>query len=206
MGAVAAAAADAIRSGLADAIATIRQEVDRFESALRGSGSALTSQATAIGDATSQTRVISDAFSKTATDIRSASGPLLQSGEKIATATSSFEGSLRSAVDALVASQVASQELNTSLREQTTSMAEIWRGYEARFVRIDEVLAKSVTDLATATERQGETLSRYATDIDQGLASATNKLTASVREMSDSFDEFSGSISDLRTSIRPAAE
>jgi|GEM_PF-1592775 len=204
--AVAASAAEAIRSGLAEAITTIRQEMDRFETALRGSNSALTSQASAIGDAASQTRVVSDAFSKTAIDIRSASGPLLQSGEKIASATSGFETSLRTAVEALASSQAASQELNTSLRDQSASMAEIWQTYEARFARIDEALAKSVTDLATATEQQGDTLSRYANDIDKGLASAVNRLTASVKEMGDSFDEFSGLMSDLKTSTRPAAE
>lgn len=204
--AVAASAAEAIRSGLAEAITTIRQEMDRFETALRGSNSALTSQASAIGDAASQTRVVSDAFSKTAIDIRSASGPLLQSGEKIASATSGFETSLRTAVEALATSQAASQELNTSLRDQSESMAEIWRTYEARFVRIDEALAKSVSDLATATEQQGDTLSRYANDIDKGLASAVNRLTASVKEMGDSFDEFSGLMSDLKNSTRPAAE
>jgi uncharacterized protein YoxC len=149
---------------------------------------------------------VSDAFSKTAIDIRSASGPLLQSGEKIASATSGFETSLRTAVEALATSQAASQELNTSLRDQSASMAEIWQAYEARFARIDEALAKSVTDLATATEQQGDTLSRYANDIDKGLASAVNRLTASVKEMGDSFDEFSGLMSDLKTSTRPAAE
>ncbi len=204
--AVATSAAEAIKSGLTEAITTIRQEIDRFEGALRGSNSALASQASALGEAASQTRVVSDAFSKTATDIRSASGPLLQSGERIATATSSFEGSLRSAIEALAASQAASQELNTSLREQGASMAETWRGYEARFAHIDEALAKSIGDLATATERQGDTLSRYATDIDKGLAQAVTLLTSSVSEMSDSFDEFSGSISELKSSFRPAAE
>lgn len=204
--AVAESAAEAMRLGLAEAIATIRQEIDRFETALRGSSSALVSQAGALGDAASQTRSASDAFSKAATDIRSASTPLLQSGEKIASATSDFEVSLRTAVEALAASQAASQDLSASLREQSASMAEIWKTYEARFVRIDEALAKSISDLAKATEQQGDALSRYASDIDKGLASAVNRLTASVKEMGDSFDEFSGLMSELKTVTRPAAE
>lgn len=204
--AVAAGAAEAIKTGLTEAIATIRQEVDRFESALRGSNSALSSQTNALGEATSQTRIVSDAFSKTAIDIRLASAPLLQSGERIASATSNFEDSLRLAVDALAASQVASQELNGSLREQSESMAKIWSNYEARFARIDEALAKSVSDLMTATERQGDSLSRYASDIDRGLANAVNTLSSSVKEMSDTFDEFSNSISELQSFVLPAAE
>ena len=78
-------------------------------------------------------------------------------------------------------------------------MAEVWRTYESRFARIDEALAKSITDLATATEQQGDTLSRYATDIDKGLAGAVNRLTASVKEMGDSFDEFSGLLSQVKS-------
>jgi hypothetical protein len=204
--AVAASAAEALKSGLTEAIATIRQEVDRFEGALRNSNAALSSQASALGDAASQTRSVSDAFSKTATDIRSASAPLVQSGERIAAATTNFEGSLRTAVDALVASQAASQELNESLSRQSESMAEIWANYEARFGRIDESLAKSITDLANATETQSETLRQYTTDIDKGLANAVNGLTASVKEISESFEDISESMSALKQPLQPAAE
>lgn len=204
--AIAESSAEAIRSGLAEAISTIRGEVERFETALRNSGSALSSQATAIGDATSQTRMVSDAFAKTANDVRVAAAPLIQSGEKIATATSSFEQSLNTAVQALSAGQDASGELATSIKQQGETLVDTWREYEQRFVRIDEALAKAVNDLAGATERQGETLGRYTADIDKGLAQAVTQLSSSLTDIQESVEDFGESVTELKTALRSSAE
>lgn len=203
---VAGSSAEAIREGLADAIASIRAEVDRFEGALSKSGSALTSQASAIGDATTQTRLVSDAFAKTANDVRVAAAPLIQSGEKIASATTGFEQSLQSAVEALSASQQASGELATSIRGQGEQLIETWREYEGRFIRIDEALAKAIGDLAGATESQGETLSRYTSDIDKGLAQAVTQLSATLNDIQGSVEEFGEAVTDLKSAMRTAAE
>ncbi|WP_417435336.1 anti-phage ZorAB system protein ZorA [Hoeflea sp.] len=203
---VAQSSAEAIREGLTDAIASIRAEVDRFEDALGKSGAALTSQASAIGDATSQTRLVSDAFAKTANDVRVAAAPLIQSGEKIATATTGFEQSLQSAVESLSASQQAAGELATSIRGQGEQLIETWREYEGRFVRIDEALAKAIGDLAGATESQGETLSRYTSDIDQGLARAVTQLSATLNDIQGSVEEFGEAVTDLKSAMRTAAE
>ncbi len=203
---VAQSSAEAIREGLADAIASIRAEVERFEGALSNSGSALTSQASAIGDATSQTRLVSDAFAKTANDVRVAAAPLIQSSEKIASATTGFEESLRIAVESLSASQQASGELATSIRGQGEQLIETWREYEGRFVRIDEALAKTIGDLAGATERQGEMLGRYTSDVDKGLAQAVTQLSASLNDIQDSVEEFGGAVTDLKAALQTTAE
>ena len=203
---VAQSSAEAIREGLTDAIASIRAEVDRFEDALGKSGAALTSQASAIGDATSQTRLVSDAFAKTANDVRVAAAPLIQSGEKIASATTSFEQSLKTAVESLAAGEQAASELATSIKGQGEQLIETWQEYEERFVRIDESLAKAIEDLAGATERQGETLGRYTSDVDKWLAQAVTQLSASLNDIQESVDEFSGAVTDLKTALRTAAE
>ncbi|TDH35059.1 hypothetical protein E2A64_15195 [Pseudohoeflea suaedae] len=203
---VAQSSAEAIREGLAEAIASIRAEVDRFEGALSKSGSALTSQASAIGDATTQTRLVSDAFAKTANDVRVAAAPLIQSGEKIASATTDLEKSLKTAVESLSASEHASGELATSIRGQGEQLIETWREYEERFVRIDEALAKAVGDLAVATESQGDTLSRYASDIDKGLAQAVTQLSATLNDIQESVEEFGEAVTDLKSAMRTAAE
>ncbi|AKI01763.1 hypothetical protein IMCC20628_03070 [Hoeflea sp. IMCC20628] len=203
---MAQSSAEAIRDGLADAISTIRVEVDRFESALSNSGSALTAQASAIGDATSQTRLVSDSFAKTANDVRVASAPLIQSGEKIAAATSSFEQSLSAAVQALSAGQDASGELATSIKQQGENLVETWREYEQRFVRIDEALAKAVNDLAGATERQGETLGRYTSDVDKGLAQAVTQLSSSLTDIQESVEEFGESVTELKAALRTSGQ
>jgi len=203
---IAQSSAEAIREGLADAISTIRQEVDRFESALSKSGTALTSQASAIGDATSQTRLVSDSFAKTANDVRVASAPLIQSGEKIAAAASSFEQSLGAAVQALSEGQDASGKLATSIVDQGEILVKTWSEYEERFARIDETLGKAVEDLAGATERQSDTLGRYTSDIDKGLAQAVTQLSSSLTDIQESVEEFGESVMGLKTTLQTAAE
>ena len=117
MSAVAAAsaeAANALQSGLAAAMQSVRGELDSFSNTIRSVEVGMASQVSALRDATDQTRLAADAFSGTAQDIRSASTPLLQSGEKIAGATLSLTTTISSASERISVSVV---EANTKLAE-----------------------------------------------------------------------------------------
>ena len=203
---VAASAAEALKTGLAETLQRIRDEIERFEAALENSRSALSSQANAIGNASSQTRQVADVFSKTATELRNATTPFTQSANQIAQTTNSFKSSLNEAVEALQKSQAGSSELAVSLKENGEKLISMWDAYENRFQRIDEELGRAVETLSNATIQQGDTLSRYASEVDQSLAQAVTQLNSGVSDIGDSVEEFGQEVEKLRTALRPAAE
>lgn len=199
-------AASALQAGLGEAVTTIREEISRFETALRSSGAALATQASAIQEATSQTRIVSDAFSKTASDVRVAAVPLMQSSEKIASATSSFEASLTTAVTALNESQNATAQMATALSVQGEQLVQQWQQYESRFSDVDESLSDAITQLVAATESQGQNLVRYSVEVDQGLAKAVQGLAPTLTNIQDSIEEFEEHVSHLKLFAKQAAE
>ena len=87
---------------------SIRTELETFASTIRSVELGMTSQVTALRDATDQTRLAADAFGATAQDVRSASVPLLQSGERIAGATQSLTTAVSGASERISVSVVDS--------------------------------------------------------------------------------------------------
>lgn len=198
-------AAQALRDGLADAMAKIAEEVDKFRTALHAAEGALGRQANAIGDATSQTRSVADAFATTAKDVRSASAPLLEAGTRIAGASSEIAASVGKAVTGLDAANEASGKLADSLGEKIEQLAEIWEDFRDRFERVDEDLAKAVDTLQSTNAGQAERLATYAKEVDQEMAKVVNKLSAFVGEFSESTDSLAESAERLANSLAPRA-
>lgn len=200
-------ASRAMQSGLTDALRQIAEEVERFRQAMAAGGAALSHQATAIGDATSQTRSVADAFARTAQDVRAASAPLIHSGERMAQATAELGTTIAGVVNGMEAANLASTQLSQSLTTHTERLGSMWEGYKQQFERIDEDLAKAVDKLAETNSGQAEILTRFVLGIDRELAGVINKLGAFISEFSENTDSLSISAESLaKTFDRQAAE
>jgi hypothetical protein len=162
---------------------SIRAELETFASTIRGVEVGMTSQVTALRNAADQSRLAADAFGATAQDIRSASVPLLQSGEKIAGASQSLTtvvsgaterisisvaeastklaDSVTRSVASFEAGQRSASEFAGSLRGHIDQLSTVWAGYSEKFDRVDEDLGKSVGHLADAISTQGQQLANY---------------------------------------------
>jgi hypothetical protein len=157
-------AANALKGGLAAAMQSIRTELETFATTIRSVEVGMTSQVSALRDATDQTRLAADAFGTTAQDIRSASAPLLQSGERIAGATQSLTTVVSGASERI---SISVAEANTKLAESVTrsvasfevgqrsalefagsirghidQLSTVWTGYSEKFERVDEDLER----------------------------------------------------------------
>ena len=198
IGAVTGEMAEVMKRGLLGAMQGITAEVERFSGVMHATQESLVVQIGSVRDSTSQMRGVSDAFTKTAQDVRTASAPLLQSGERIARATESLERSMGTSVSALGSSQQEAGRLAARLGEQATRMSELWGGYATRFDRIDQELARAVTDLAKATQSQGENLTQHAGNVDKAFASATDKLRLFLAEFNDNAEEFGEAVDKLK--------
>ncbi len=200
-------AAEGMKLGLAEVMESVRREIEKFAAALHASEAAIAAQVGAMGETTTQTRQVSDAFGRTAHDIRNAAAPFVQSGERIATASEEMAQALQQSVSSLNVSQLASKELAGALSQQSESLADMWRGYVAQFDRVDQELGRSVETLAEATQKQAQTLVDYAQKVDQGFARAVEKLNPLLDEIRQNTETFGDSVEDLRSAfVRMPAE
>ncbi len=220
-------AANALKDGLAAAMRSIRTELETFASTIRSVELGMTSQVTALRDATDQTRLAADAFGATAQDVRSASAPLLQSSERIAGATQSLTTAVSGASERISVSVVDS---NTKLAESVTrsvasfevgqrsaadfagtlgahigQLSTVWTGYSEKFERVDEELGKAIGDLSEAVSTQGQQLVSYASKVDESFATAISRLNPFLEELRSNTEELGESVSDLKVALRSPA-
>ncbi|MFC0242626.1 anti-phage ZorAB system protein ZorA [Rhodopseudomonas telluris] len=217
-------AANALKEGLAAAMQSIRSELEAFASTVRNVETGMTSQVTALRDATSQTRLAADAFGATAQDVRSASAPLLQSGERIAGATQSLTtvvlgaserisasvvdsnaklaDSVTRSVASFEAGQRSAAEFAGTLGEHIGQLSTVWAGYSEKFERVDEELGSAIDDLSRAVTMQGEQLVSYASKVDESFATAISRLNPFLEELKSNTEELGESVSELKDALR----
>jgi len=201
LNAVSAEMANAIQAGVGQALEKIRAEFDRFARSLNSSELSLAAQAAAIEGATSQTRAVADAFHQTAQNVQVASTPLLQSSERVASATEKMTTLIGQSVMALAASQASAKDLAESLLRNIDRLGEMWAGYVGQFERVDQDLARAVSTLSEATISQAQLLTDYASKVDESFSSAIEKLAPALQQLNSNSEEFSEAVLDLRQTL-----
>lgn len=200
-------AAKALETGLAEALARVAAEIERFAVAMRSGEAALAQQATAIEAATDQTRQVASSFTQTASDVRTASGPLLQSGDRIAKASEQMGVSIERAASSLETGNVATSALAASLTGQLGDLRDIWESYKTHFDRVDESLGRAVTQLGEASDGQLQTIKRYAMEMNTDLATVMNSFKPLLENLEQNADSIAESVEGFAKNLpRLAAE
>lgn len=197
-----AEAAKALQSGITDVMSQINGEFDRFTSALRSSEAALAAQAKSVREASTESRTVAEAFSQTAQNVRAAAGPLIQSSERIASATKEMTGLMSQSVVGLETGQQAAKQLAEELLGHASQLSRTWESYSSKFERVDEDLARAVSELGQATERQAQMLTDYASKVDEGFAKAVTNLNPLLSDLNENTQCFGEAVEDLCGALR----
>lgn len=198
-------AMDALGSKVNAMVEGLSGAVARFTIALESTHGALIGQAQAIGESTTHTRSVADAFARTAQDVRVASAPLIESSQRIRDAAEKMSSTIEKAVGSLDNGQVASRELAESLLAHIEKLSSLWSGYKQQFDHVDEALGRAVSELARAVEAQGESFRKYTSDVDMGMAKAVSNLHPVLQDLSESAQAISDEVENLSKLIAPTA-
>ncbi|ABS66238.1 hypothetical protein Xaut_0987 [Xanthobacter versatilis] len=200
-----AQAARALQDGLADALVRINGEIERFVVAMRASEVTLAAQAKAMMDATDKSRQVADAFSRTAQDVRAASVPLAQSGERIAGATEKLGEAAGRSVAVLDKSQEEARRLAQALTGHVSNLDQVWRSYSARFEAVDEALGKAFERLTRGTDEQQDRIATFVRDVDVTFKEAVDTLAGCIGGLKDNTEEMVEAVDDLKRALRVEA-
>ena len=98
-----------------------------------------------------------------------------------------FERGIAAAVEgsvsAMLQSQEAGQRLGDDLRTLCGQLQEVWGRHEARFIGVDESVARILTSIIQHTEAHGDALRTQVVAIDTHLAHAVNSLAANIEAL-----------------------
>jgi exonuclease VII small subunit len=195
------AAAGVLQTGFTGVIREINTEVDRMVQSMRVAEVAMVAQASAVKDATMQSKTVADAFGRTADLVRTAAGPLVQSSERIAGASDRMAETISRSVTALEESQRAAKRLSDNLTGHIDRLTTVWTNYEARFGQVDADLGLALSRLSEETRRQLDILASHTIAIDKGLALAVDKLSGHVAGIAEGAGDLAESVEILRSSL-----
>jgi uncharacterized protein YukE len=123
----------------------------------------------------------------------------------VADANTKFADSVTKSVASFESGQRSASEFAESLRGHIDQLSTVWSGYSEKFDRVDEDLGKAIGELAEAVSTQGQQLANYASQVDEGFATAISRLNPFLEELRSNSEDFGDAVSELRVVLLPQA-
>jgi DNA anti-recombination protein RmuC len=180
------------------AVGLIAERFDALGRQMQGVEMALGNQRSALEGTASQARMTADAFSNSAQEIRVATAPLVQVGDRFATASESMSGNIEGSVRSLRQVQTELTQLAGVMQDTNGQTQTFWTDFKAKFDQVDMELGRAVETLSTATADQSALLRKQVTEIDTGLAQAIGKLNPFLDGLKEAAAEISDRLSEAR--------
>lgn len=201
-----------VRDGMNEVVTNLHEDIGRLSETLRSVATVFSNQTQQIESVSARSRDTADAFGRIATDVRSASQPLLTQSERVANSTDRMAASIASSVGALSTTQEAAAAIAQQLSAHLDQIGRVWEQYESRFKGVDEDFGKAADRFHEEVSRHQEAMRDFVTDIDAHtkdilgkVSSAVAALTESIETLNETFDEKLGSLTRT-TAPHQAAE
>lgn len=205
---IAKTAMEELRGSIGETISSLRQDIGGLADTLRAVSAALSGQTSQFEAISERSRDTAEAFGKVASDVRSASQPLLTHSERIADSADNMSASIASSVSALSSSQQTANSISTQLSAHLEQIARVWDQYEQRFKSVDEDLGRAADRFHEEVSRHQEAMRDFVKGVDDHTASILGKINSAVGGLSESVEALNETLdSFLRTiAARQAAE
>jgi ABC-type transporter Mla subunit MlaD len=190
-------AAVAVHTGIDEIVRVLRSDITALSETLRSVSSALSGQTTQIETISNRSRDTAEAFTRVASDVRSASQPLLTHSAQVAESAERMSASIAESVGALATTQESTDKVAEKLSAHLDQIARVWDQYEARFKSVDEDLGKAADRFHEEVSRHQESMRDFVKQIDDHtgailgkINSAVGNLSESVETLNETFDSF----------------
>jgi hypothetical protein len=177
-----------VRTGVEDLISSLRTEIGGLANTLHSVSAALSGQTVQIESISARSRDTADAFGQVATDVRSASQPLLTHSARVADSTERMATSIASSVETLSGTQLAADGIATQLSAHLDQIARVWDQYELRFKSVDEDLGRAADRFHEEVSRHQEAMREFVKDVDDHTGKILGKINSAVGGLSESIE------------------
>ena len=202
-------AMDAVRKGIDEVILTLREDIAAaLPTPLRSVSAALSGQTVQIETISRALRDTAEAFGKVASDVRSASQPLLTHSARVADSTERMATSIAGSVETLSATQQTADGIAARLSEHLAQIAHVWDQYELRFKSVDEDLGKAADRFHEEVSRHQEAMREFVKGVDDHTGNILGKINSAVGSLSESVESLNETLEGFLQAMasREAAE
>ena len=181
----AAATADPIIEGSQQVLARLSTGMERLTGCFDQVEGRLAAHLAAFDNITRATQATEQAIAGSARALQVASLPLTRVTTELSGAIATIAGGVDGSVRALREGQDAGKRLADELRATLDKLNETWNQHEARFVAVDESVARIFASIIQHTERHGDAVRDHVVAIDTHLAHAVNSLAANIEALQE---------------------
>lgn len=196
-------AAAAVHAGMDEFIKVLRNDIAALSETLRSVSSALSGQTTQIEAISDRSKDTADAFTRVASDVRSASQPLLTHSARVAESTERMSASMAESVQALSTSQDSADKLAAKLSDHLDQIARVWDQYEARFKSVDEDLGNAADRFHEEVSRHQEAMRGFVKQIDDHTGAILGKINSAVGNLSESVETLNETLDSFVRAMMP---
>jgi ABC-type transporter Mla subunit MlaD len=181
-------AMDTVRTGVDELISSLRQEISGLANTLHSVSAALSGQTLQIESISARSRDTAEAFGHVASDVRSASQPLLTHSARVADSTERMATSIASSVETLSVAQQAADGIAAQLSAHLDQIARVWDQYELRFKSVDEDLGRAADRFHEEVSRHQDAMRGFVKDVDDHTGNILGKINSAVGGLSESIE------------------
>jgi ABC-type transporter Mla subunit MlaD len=199
---------ETLHTGIDQVVASLRSDIAHLGDTLRSVSSALAGQTAQIETINERSRDTADAFGEVATDVRSASQPLLTHSARVADSTERLSTSVADSVKTLSTTQQSADRIAAQLSAHLDQIARVWDQYELRFKSVDEDLGKAADRFHEEVLRHQEAMRDFVKSIDDHTGTILGKINSAVGGLSEGVDALNETLDGFLRSVasRQAAE
>lgn len=179
---------NAVRAGIDDVVSALREDIGGLANTLRSVSTALSGQTLQIETISARSRDTAEAFGQVASDVRSASQPLLTHSARVADSTERMATSIADSVGALSVTQQAADNIAARLSDHLDQIGHVWDQYELRFKAVDEDLGKAADRFHEEVSRHQEAMREFVKGVDDHTGNILGKINSAVGNLSESVE------------------
>jgi chromosome segregation ATPase len=187
--------------GLVDTLRSTAGRMESLASSIERSAQASDSYATKLAEAGSAAEGIATTLNKAANDLQTAAVPIRSATETIGLAVTRVENSLSRHTEVANQNQTAIALVADRLSQTSESATKAWEDYRNRFEDVDKSLAASLDQIKNASGEHAAHLNEQVGRIDNALAGAVDKLSASLEPLTELADQIEDLIGRMQGQV-----
>jgi ABC-type transporter Mla subunit MlaD len=188
-----------VSDGVRDAASTMAERMTQLSGVLKTIEERMNTHVQTMDALTNRARDTEQAMGATSRHLSEAAQPVAQATTKMATAAEQLNLSIQNAQKSISESHKNLGELANKMAETQQVLQNAWKAHEARFIGVDESLAKAMQGIIENVRDNIESMGKFVGDVDKKLGAAVVAFSQNISELNDTAESFEDAASKLLT-------
>jgi ABC-type transporter Mla subunit MlaD len=188
-----------VSEGVRDAASSMADRMTQLSNVLKSIEDRMSNHVQTLDALTNRARDTEQAMVATSRYLTDAAQPLAHASNRIATTAEQLNFTTQNTHQSISESHKNLGELANKMAETQQVLQNAWKAHEARFMGVDESLAKAMQGIVDNVRNNIESMGKFVVEVDQKLGAAVQVFGQSISELNETAENFEEAASKLLT-------